>query len=226
MPNKPKSAFAWRICKNFRYDDFKNFIIEGDQRIGKSAYAIKVAGQVLEYFYGRDKYSWKTIRPYLGWDVEEVSETWLNMEERIPLYIWDDAGYWLHSLNWTDPTLQAIQKYFNVIGTDINTPIMTTPSATWILSKIQKMPATLRIKIIKRDGGDSDSNTRRNSRIALCYRPWRTPDGKKHGVNKIFKDDFNCYLNDELYAEYFPLRKKYAMKAKEAIRDSLITQRK
>jgi len=129
MAKLPKSALARRIVKNFERDDFNIFIIHGTPRIGKSAYIIKVMQQVLLYFYGIDANTWKYFKPYFGWDPDEISERWMEINERIPMFTWDDAGYWLHSLNWTDPLLQTIQKYFNVIGTDMNSVILTTPAA-------------------------------------------------------------------------------------------------
>jgi len=211
--------------RNYERDDFNIFIIHGTPRIGKSAYIIKVMDQVSEYLWGENLTSWRQYQPFFGWDPDEISERWYDIEERIPFYTWDDAGYWLHSLNWTDPLLQAIQKYFNVIGTDINTVILTTPSPTWILSKIAGMPGVLRTKIVKRDGGISDAPSKMFSRLALSYEPWRSPDLKKHGVNKRFKDNYNCFIPDEIYKEYYPIRRHYAKMAKEQIRETLRIQR-
>ena len=216
---------ARRIIKNYERDEFNNVIIHGTPRIGKSAYIIKVLMQVALYLWGEDWDRWKYFERYFGWDPEENVDRWIDITERIPMFVWDDAGYWLHSLNWTDPLLQAIQKYFNVIGTDINTIILTTPSPTWILSKIAKMPGTLRTKIVKSRGGISDAPSVKWGRLAITYEPWQTPDMKKHGVNKRFKDNFNCMIPDEIYKEYYPIRKHYAMQAKLAIREALNIQR-
>ena len=225
MAKLPKSAMARRIIRNYERDEFNNIIIHGTPRIGKSAYIIKVLIQVAMYLWGQDWDEWKDFKPYFGWDPEENVNRWIDLTERIPFFVWDDAGYWLHSLNWTDPLLQAIQKYFNVIGTDINTIILTTPSPSWILSKIAKMPGTLRTKIVKSTGGISDAPSKKWGRLALTYEPWQTPDMKKHGVNKRFKDNFICRIPDEIYEEYYPIRKEYAMKAKLAIREALYVQR-
>ena len=226
MAPLPKAAMARRIVKNYMDDDFNLIIIHGKPRIGKSAYIIKVMQQVLDYLWGIDASRWRDFKPYFGWDPEENVERWIDLDERIPMFVWDDAGYWLHSLNWTDPLLQAIQKYFNVIGTDINTPVLTTPSPSWILSKIANMPGTLRTKIVKRQGGISDAPSVKRGRLGLTYEPWRTPDGKMHGVNKRFVDNFNCYIPDPIYVEYYPIRKHYAKEAKLAIRNALIVQRR
>ncbi len=226
MAKLPKSALARRIIKNYERDEFNNVIIHGTPRIGKSAYIIKVLAQVAMYLWGQDWDRWKYYKPYFGWDPSENVDRWIDITERIPMFVWDDAGYWLHSLNWTDPLLQAIQKYFNVIGTDINTIILTTPSPAWILSKIAKMPGTLRTKIVKRQGGISDAPSVKWGRLAITYEPWQTPDMKKHGVNKRFKDNYNCMIPDEIYKEYYPIRKHYAMQAKIAIREALNVQRR
>ena len=226
MAPLPKSALARLIVRNYIRDDFNLIIIHGKPRIGKSAYIIKVMAQVMDYLWGIDANRWKQFKPYFGWDPEENVERWIDLDERIPMFTWDDAGYWLHSLNWTDPLLQAIQKYFNVIGTDINTPILTTPSPSWILSKIAKMPGTMRVKIMKRTGGISDAPSVKWGRLAIAYEPWQTPDMKKHGVNKRFKDTFNCYIPDEIYKDYYPIRKHYAKQAKLAIREALLIQRR
>ena len=235
MPNLPSLATARWIVKAYRDDDFHLFIVHGTPRIGKSAYTIKVMGQVIDYLWGEDIYELAgstgfrrapICQKYMGWDPSDNVEVWLNIFERIPGFIWDDAGYWLFSLNWTDPLLIAIQQYMNVIGTDMNSLILTTPDPTWILSKIATMPGTVRIKVIKIDGGIYDSPSRKWSRMAIGYRPWKSPDLKSHGVNKVIEDRYSCGLPDEFYKWYKPTRKKYATAAKKAMRAELIKRAK
>ena len=230
MPNLPSLALARWIVKSYRYDDFILGILHGTPRIGKSAYAVKVMGQVVDYFFGEDIYKITgstgyrrapICQKYLGWDPTENVETWLDIFERSPCFTWDDAGYWLFSLNWTDPLLISIQQYMNVIGTDMNTLLLTTPDPTWILSKIANMPGTLRVKIIKRRGGNSDADSIRFARRAIGYKPWVSPDLKSKGVNKVLSDEFSCKLPDEFYRWYKPTREKYARVAKLAMRAAL-----
>ncbi len=231
MPNLPTLALSRWILKAFNLDDFNLFLIHGTPRIGKSAYAIKALGQVLEYLWGEDIFMLKgsaghirapICQKYMGWDPEEVTDTWLAIFERIPGFIWDDAGYWLFSLNWTDPLLITVQQYMNVVGTDINNPIMTTPDPTWILSKIATMPGTMRIKIIKRDGGNSYAPSKVFARRAIGYVPWKSPDLKSGGVNKKIEDDFSCKLPDEFYKKWYkPTRERYALAAKLAMKQAL-----
>lgn len=232
MPKRPSLALARWIVDAYKYDDFHLFIIHGTPRIGKSAYGIKAMGQVIDYFFGEDIYkiSGSTgfrrapiCEKYMGWDPVEVVDTWLDIPEgtRIPQYQWDDAGYWLFSLNWTDPLLISIQQYMNVVGTDMNSMILTSPDPKWILSKIATMPGTMRIKIIKRRGGTGDSDSMLYSRRALGYVPWNYPDLKGGGVNKKLEDDYSCKLPDEFYKWYKPTREHYATRAKLAMREEL-----
>jgi len=230
MPELPTLALARKICRNYMNDDFNLVIIMGPPRIGKSAYAIKVMGQVVKYLKGQDifeitegeKVRAPICQKYLGWDPHENVDRWLDIFKRIPVFTWDDAGYWLFSLNWTDPLLIAVQQYMNVVGTDMNTLILTTPDPSWILSKIANMPGTLKVQITKTRGGE-DCDSVRFARRAIAYKPWKYPDGKGGGVNKVMVDDFSCKLPDPFYSEWYkPTREAYAYEAKMAMKKELL----
>lgn len=223
MSPLPTLALARLICQTYLTDDFLLVIIYGNLRIGKSAYAMKVMGQVYDYLKGRPL-SIDLIDQYLGWEPSEVVDDWFEIKKRIPMYIWDDAGMWLFSLDWHDPVLVSIQKYFNVIGTDMNTLILTTPDPTWILSKLIKMPGTIRVKVIKREGGIKNNPSKLYARQARGYKPYRSPDLKKTGVNRILTDDFSCHIPDEIYKFYQPKREHYAQMAKVNIRDTMMAK--
>jgi len=228
MPELPSLALARLICKAYRLDDFLLVIIYGPLRMGKSAYAMKVMGQVYEYFKGKPL-SPDLVRDYMGFHPSEVIERWLELgDKRIPMYVWDDAGYWLYSLDWHDPLLKAIQKYMNVIGTDMNCLMLTTPDPTWILSKILNMPGTIRGEIMKNRGGlsYSDAPSVVFSRYCRGYKPYRMPDLKKTGVNVLWEDDFSCRMPDDVWAYYYPLRRGYALRAKQRIVDMLNPEKK
>lgn len=220
MTPLPTLALARMICRNYLTDDFMLIVIYGNLRVGKSAYAMKILGQVYDYLRGRPL-SIDLVDQYFGWDPSEVVDDWWDIKKRQPLYVWDDAGMWLYSLDWHDPLLVAIQKYFNVIGTDLNALILTTPDPTWILSKLINMPGTIRVKVIKREGGIKNNPYKLYARRATGYKPYRSPDLKKTGVNRILTDDFSCYIPDDIYAFYQPKREHYAKRAKEQIRDVL-----
>lgn len=220
MPSFPTLEMAKKMVKNYRDDDFTLWIVEGNLRIGKSAYSIKNGLSILDYYWG-DPATWKSIQPFIGWHPSEVVEKWLNVEERQPFFIWDDAGMWLFSLDWHNPVMVAIQKYMNVIATDYSNLILTTPNAKWILSKIAAMPGNMRVKIVRRDASKRDSEYYKYARLATGYAPWVSPDKKSHGVYKRFYDTFSCKLPQKLYEVYQPIREEYARLAKEEIKMQL-----
>lgn len=223
MAPLPTLTLARQIVRNYRNDDFSLIIIDGNLRVGKSALAIRAVEQALDYL---GKIHTNEIQPdeleeVLGFKPRLVLDSWLQLEERQPVYIWDDAGYWLHSMNWHDPVMISIQQYFNVVGTDYNTVLMTTPSPNWVLAKIANMPEMIRVKCVKRDGGIGDSDSRRFSRKGTAYKRWQSPDMKSGGVNKIWVDEYSCKIRQDLYDWYKPIRDQYAKEAKLAILKSL-----
>jgi hypothetical protein len=220
MPEFPTLEMAGRMVRNYRDDDFTLWIVEGNLRIGKSAYSVKNGLSVLDYFFGLPPI-WDSIEPNMGWHPAEVVEKWLNVEEREPFFIWDDAGMWLFSLDWANPLMVAIQKYMNVIATDYNNLILTTPNAKWILSKIVAMPGSFRVKIVKRYSAVRDDEATKFARLGTGYQPWKSPDLKSHGVYKRFYDKFSCKLPDPLYKIYKPIRDEYAHLAKMEIKQQL-----
>ena len=221
MPDFPTLSMAQKMVRNYRDDDFTLWIIEGNLRVGKSSYSVKNGLSVLDYYWG-DPPEWGSIEPFMGWHPAEVVEKWLNVEERQPFFIWDDAGMWLYSLDWHNPLMVAIQKYMNVVATDYSNLILTTPNVKWILSKIVGMPGMHRVKIIKRYSTKRhDYESYKFSRIAIGYEPWKSPDLKSHGVYKRFYDTYSCKLPDPLYKIYQPIREEYAMLAKMEIKQQL-----
>lgn len=217
---EPTSELARLIINAYLNDDFILAIIYGVPRIGKSAYALKVMHQVYDYLKGLDAIT--VFRRYMGWEPSEVVEQWADISQRIPCYTWDDAGCWLFTLNWNDPLLMEVQRYFNVIGTDINAVLLTSPTPEWILNKIGSMPGAYWIKVTKTDGGQAKLGilppSRRFAREAIAYYPFKTPDLKSRRVRKRFYDEFSCLLADDLYNEYGPVRRRYAQLVKAAMR--------
>jgi len=177
---------------------------------------MKVLGQVYEYLWG-EPLSPRLIDKYMGWHPLEISKAWLSIEKKIPMYIWDDAGMWLFSLEWNDPLLKAIQKYMNAIGTDMACLIMTTPDPSYILTKIRKLPGMIRVKIIPTKSRYSESPAEAYARRAIGYQPRYLPDLRKYYMRKLFRDEFNALLPDEIHDYYLPIRRKYTQLAKQRI---------
>ena len=215
MPEWPPLALAQEIIQWFMNDEFKVVIIYGEQRMGKSVYALKVMGQVLNYLKGLPL-SNELVDRFMGWRPIEVVDQLLSIEGKIPVYTWDDAGYWLWALDWNDPVLKAFMKYLNVIGTDMACLILTTPDPRWILKKITAQPSARTIKIIKASGNS------RWRRIAKGYQPYVLPDLTTTRVKSWLEDTFSCKCRQDVYDYYRPKRLGYALEAKQLLRKTVM----
>lgn len=214
IPKRPSLALADEMRQWYIDDEFKIVIIYGEQRMGKSVYALKSMGQLYDYFWGIPL-SPKLVDLAMGWSPWEVVDSLLKIKKKIPGYIWDDAGYWLWALDWNDPVLKAFMKYLNVIGTDMACLQLTTPDPRWILKKITQQPSARTIKLTKR--GNS-----RWKRIAKGYQPYVLPDLSTTRVRSWLEDEFSCKCPQVTYDYYKPKREGYAHQAKELLRDVIM----
>ena len=209
---------AQLIRKAWENDEFIAVIVYGPQRIGKTAYSLKVLAEVMGK-NGVPDYSIATAKRNLVFPPKQFLERVESITMKEPMIVWDDAGMWLYALDWYDPWVKAVAKYLNVVGTDLAAVIFTTPLPTWVISKLRGLPQVITIKIIK-------TGASHFARRATAYRSWMAPDMKKTGVRKIFYDNFSCKLPDRLYRWYHPIRKGYADEAKSMMRGLLEKQDK
>ncbi len=226
MGKLPSLTLARKICRWYLNDQFKAVIIYGDLRIGKSTYALKVMGQVYDYLYG-EPLSSELVDFYMGWHPADVIRRWRGIKliarnkRKIPVYTWDDAGVWLFSLDYHDPLLKAIQRYMNLIGTDMACLIMTTPDPSFILSKIRRLPGLIRIHVKPATSQDKEWPNNAD-RIAIAYQKSFLPDERKFYMRKLWIDRFRAVLPDDIYDYYTPIREKYTEMAKEMMWEALI----
>jgi len=210
---------AHRIMANMVNDEFTPFIIYGPLGFGKSAYAIKVAGHVLGSWLGLDGpcYELYWFKKILGWHPIKVVAQWMMIKDKLPVYIWDDAGYWLYALEFNHPWIKAVCKYMNVVRTDLGGIIFTSPLPTYITRKVRALPDLINIKIMKRYSSKDTKPSHQWARLARAYYHWTLPDMKQTRVRKLYEDKFSCRIPDELYEWYKPLRDRYAKEAKRLI---------
>jgi len=201
-----------KIREAFKRDEFILVIIYGPLRWGKSALAM----QVLAELYGT--WNYEILKNYIGFHPAKVLKQWVAFSGKKQLaYCWDDAGLWLHALDWNSPFVKATGRYLNVAGTDWGGLILTTPLPTWISKKIRGIPQAITVKVRKTSGNQPDH------REGIAYRFWTAPDMKHSGVHKIFIEKFTRMMPNEFYSWYKPLRDSYAKLAKQLMAKELKT---
>jgi hypothetical protein len=215
---------AKRIVELFDNDEFKPIIIQGDHGYGKSSYANWLIASV----YGENgKPKWytskskKKINPifetHVGFHPKHVLDQWTAKNGRDYVYHWDDAGLWLHSLDFQDPFVKEVGKYMQVVRTDWACVIFTAISMEDISSKIRGLRNAIIIDITK----EGTSHTHPNHRTATAYILRKTWKGKPW-KDYLWKDVYNSHVPNKFYNEWYkPLRNKYSELAKERMQKKL-----
>jgi len=108
-------AGAKYIIELFDNDEFKPFLIQGPHRWGKSNYGNILMSEVFSIHNGGIP-NWEKVKKRIGYTPEEVLDQLDSIEkdERWYCFHWDDAGTWLHSLDFQDQYEQPAYTYLLV----------------------------------------------------------------------------------------------------------------
>lgn len=227
---KPSLKLALRINDEYWLDGFMGIIVEGKQRIGKSSYVSQSLAEAFgKWEWQKDVYvfvepDYEAIKPWICYPPEEFLDLVLKVgiSEKQRGVHWDDAGFWLFILDWYDPFVKTVAKYFQLAGRQFGTVILSSPSQNLISSKVlEALPELYVCKIIK-EGKDT---ARRRPRLAKVYQRWSYPDGRKGGVKTRWKDHFDAMLPDDFFRWYKP-RSDHYMKAGLELLEKEITMLK
>lgn len=221
MTPNPYGLPGWIITRKileawYPPEEFKLVTIYGPLGYGKSAFAFKIVVELLCVVYHlKVKEAWEMLKQFILFHPEQFFQKLDDISEyvvdgRVPGIVWDDAGLWLYALDWNDPFVKAFGKYLNVARTHLGSIIMTTPSPDMIFKKVRKFPQAYNVNVRKTTGNPANAY----DRLAVPYlqyynivKGYRVTRVKIKGA--VAQDPFNCYLPDDFYAWYKPLRDKY-----------------
>jgi len=174
--------------------------------VGKSVYALRI---LMDIYKTTD---WNELRKYIVFmpqdflrildiivnrDKENPYEI-LAKEERLPLLVWDDAGFWLNRQRWMNKFVIAVRENMNVIRTAISCIIFTAPTWSELARGI-------------RDHVDIVVTIKRNNKESSIAKGYKVIQGifDEFKRETIFVDYFRIYLPDEIYKPYDQMRKSY-----------------
>lgn len=213
-------AGAKFIIELYDNDEFKPLLIQGDHGFGKSSYANTLIAEVFSIF-NHGSPNWKVVKHLIGYDPEEVLDSLESIPEgkRWYCYHWDDAGTWLHSLDFQDPFVKAVGKYMHTVRTDLACMLFTTIRVDDISSKIRGIRNAIIVDITK-EGSEPHSPypSKRNLRTARAYIQRKTWKGRPW-KDYQWEERFDSHVPDSFYRWYKPLRDHYAAQAKQVARD-------
>jgi len=174
--------------------------------VGKSVYALRV---LIDVYKTTD---WNELRKYIVFMPQDFLRILqiitqrdnineyeiLAKEERLPLLVWDDAGFWLNRQRWMNKFVVAVRENLNVIRTAITSIIFTAP--TWgELARGVRDHIDILVSVARVAG---------NASVAKGYKIVQGILDESRRET-IFEDYFTIYLPDEIYKPYDELRKSY-----------------
>jgi hypothetical protein len=201
--------------------EFKLFTIYAGLGKGKSALGIFALVECLFNTYEiSEREAWEMAKGFICFHPEQFFQKLRQIRnsglDRVPTLLWDDAGLWLYALDWNDPFVKALGKYMNVARSRLGSLILTTPTPKWIIKKLRGFPDAFNVKVIKPTGNPRAKWYRQGK----GYEEVMLPDQRKSRVYHRFSDFYNCYIPDEFYKWYKPLRDAYEKLALDLIEKS------
>lgn len=223
---------AWSVNQSWHFDGFIGFLVEGQQRVGKSSFCIQVgAGAFGDWKYSEEyvectRYDYDAVKDWIVFTPEEFLEIVMQVGigRKYRWLLWDDAGFWLFVLDWYEPFVKTVAKYIQLAGRQFASLMLTTPSQNMISTKVlQALPELYVVKVIR----ERKDKPKRRPRLAKVYQRWNYPDGRKGGVKSRWNDHFNAMLPDSLWNWYKPISDEYMKAALDLLeREVLRLQKK
>lgn len=215
-------AGAKYILELYDNDEFKPFLIQGPHGFGKTSYANTLMAEVFSVNNGGIP-DWNKVKERIGYTPIEVLDVLDSIPngERWYCFHWDDAGTWLHSLDFQDPFVKQVGKYMQVARTDLACMLFSTISVSDVSSKVRGIRDAITIDITK-EGTESKSSEpyRKNRRTARAYilrKTWKGRDWKDYQ----WEETFNSHVPNSFYSWYKPKRDDYARLEKQKAREKL-----
>lgn len=207
---KQERQLTTLIKKWHKENEFRLVIVYGTGGIGKTSYAMQTVKQVdPEYYRQRFIFPPSQFVQTIAWLKER------NL--RIPALVWDDMGFWMYSLDYSDPFVKAAIKFFNVARTVVSCIIGTTASMKMLTSAVRNMDA-MTVKVISATAKEPVS-------LARGYRQSIQPNMMRL-VKTVFEDEYPRHMDDDDFAWYKPMRDSYVNHAISLMQESIMSRTK
>ncbi len=183
------------IERAFRNNGFEVIVIQGQQGVGKTTYAIKVLSEL---------YCRETALNYVFFDVKQsfpIIRECLRYRKRVKCLCYDDAGVWISKYDFLKEDRQLFVKFLEVARTVTGAVIFTVPTYRLLLRALREM-CWIHVHIRKSKQGE---------REAHIYRFTWTPTGK-FVVKEIGVDTFVPKLDHDIYVKYQEMRRLFVEK--------------
>jgi len=165
------------------------------------------------------EYDWNTTQKYFVFKPRQFLTLSAKQKKKAPLAIVDDAGLWLNAMDFQNPIVKAVGKFFEVARTRWGAILFTCSDLNQIFSKLRNMPHVFTVKITKHTHGGEYVDRR----AATIYEGWSSEDLKKRGTKTKAIDMFYAKMPGEenqpntFYGWYKPKREKLTREATDEL---------
>lgn len=175
--------------------------------IGKSVYALRILIDVYK------TWRWDVLKNYIVFmpqDFLRLLDRIIETGERLPLIVWDDAGFWLNKQRWMNKFVVAVRENLNVIRTAVTAIIFTAPTWNELARGI-------------RDHIDILVLVTRNNNESSIAKGYKVVQGvfEEYRRETIFTDYFHIMLPNEIYQPYDRMRRSYVRIGLERMKKNL-----
>lgn len=213
-----KTYMLTKLClEEIRNQGFMVGIVYGPKGAGKSVYTIKVAAGIYKHLYGlSEEEAYREALNSLAFTLPEL----LDVGEERKIVIWDDAGLWGSTYKWYDrktmKVIIALLDYWDVIRTDMNVVLISTPSLMKLPPRIREDSSAVIVEAVRK-GYYVDKDGRWKKTMMKGYVQREHAGWQKVIRENTFIDWVKVKLPDKTYREYLKRRESYAKYAKKAL---------
>ena len=201
-------AATERVQELIDNDQSQVFIIEGGPGYGKTGYGCSILAELYSEDGKTGNWNPNVLKKYIGFHPQRVLEKWRDAHKE-KVFLWDDAGAWLHSLDYQNPFVKDIGKQLQTIRTKYHCVIFTCLDADDLIKKVRMHTNAITIRITL-EGRDPKSKY-------ISHKYIRTATAKhweKDWYGNLYRVDdwverYNCYYPPDFFKWYDPTRDSY-----------------
>ena len=200
-----KAGLGNLLLSHHRREQFMSVVTKAERDYGKSMYNLQSVAYAL-YHLGMDEAdAWDAALDCFIFTPDQLKTRIrhaMKNDKIIPFLVIDDAAVHFSNKQWfvNMYTSMLIDALFDTIREAARCVLINCPNKKRLQSSLQSYD-DYEVTIYKaKEGG--------YQRKSVCINWYSLPDGHRK-YSKIFDDRFSCYVPDEVYAKYRPMRRKY-----------------
>ena len=151
-----------------------------------------------------------------------MMQNFLSMHEKC-------ISMWLSALEYYDPLLIALGKYFDSARINFASVMFTIPSPVGLIKKLRTLPDAISGRVMKPSGSSvyiKGKRYRQWFRQVRFYESYMLPDLKKWRLRggKKLMDDYSCKLPQFIFDWYYTLRREMTLEATANLQQKLASR--